>query len=244
MTYTLSREFFCTFIKYKWYSRSIRRFFSNSSDFRRVIVLDNAFLMVAIILVINIVYVSLSTIRMILTLKGRRYIAATVSMFEVVIYVLGLGLVLDNLNEIQNLVAYALGFGMGVVVGTKIEEKLALGYITVNVISSDPNIEFTRKLRERGYGVTSWFAYGMEGDRLAMQILTPRKYELQLYETIKEMDPKAFIISYEPKQINGGFWVKQVRKGRLFNSKKTGTPVNKSFEEQSSLEPNDETKIE
>ncbi len=139
------------------------------------------------------------------------------------VYVLGLGLVLDNLNEIQNLIAYSVGFGTGVIVGTKIEEKLALGYITVNVISSDPDIDFTRRLREKGYGVTSWFAYGMEGDRLAMQILTPRKYELQLYETIKTIDSKAFIISYEPKQINGGFWVKQVRKGRLFNQKKNNT---------------------
>ncbi|WP_390620610.1 DUF2179 domain-containing protein [Oceanobacillus picturae] len=188
-------------------------------------------MMVAIILVINIVYVSLSTVRMILTLKGRRYIAAFVSMFEIVIYVLGLGLVLDNLDAIQNLIAYAIGFGIGVVVGSKIEEKLALGYITVNVISSNPDIEFTRKLRDKGYGVTSWFAYGMDGDRLSMQILTPRKYELRLYETIKEIDPKAFIIAYEPKQIHGGFWVKQVRKSRLANPKKaaeaarTGGPI-------------------
>lgn len=176
--------------------------------------------MVAIILVVNIVYVSFFTIRMILTLKGRRFIAAFVSMFEVVVYIIGLGLVLDNLNEIQNIVAYALGYGIGVVVGSMIEEKLALGYITVNVISSNPDIEFTRKLRDKGYGVTSWFAYGMEGDRLSMQILTPRKYELRLYETIKTLDPKAFIISYEPTQIHGGFWVKQVRKGRLFNPKR------------------------
>lgn len=186
--------------------------------------LDNAFVMVVIILVINVVYVSFSTIRMVFTLKGRRYLAAFISMFEIVVYVLGLGLVLDNLNEIQNIIAYAVGFGMGVVVGTKIEEKLALGYITVNVISSNPDIEFTRKLRDKGYGVTSWFAYGMEGDRLAMQILTPRKYELKLYETIRTIDPKAFIIAYEPKQIHGGFWVKQVRKGRLKNEaeKETG----------------------
>lgn len=182
--------------------------------------LSNALVMVAIIFVINVVYVSFFTIRMILTLKGRRYIAASVSMVEIVIYIIGLGLVLDNLNEIQNIIAYALGYGVGVIVGTKIEDKLALGYITVNVISSNPDIEFTRKLREKGYGVTSWFAYGMEGDRLAMQILTPRKYELKLYETIKEIDPKAFIIAYEPKQIYGGFWVKQVRRGRLMNPKK------------------------
>lgn len=182
--------------------------------------LENAFAMVAIILVINIVYVTLSTLRMILTLKGRRYVAAFVSMFEIVIYVLGLGLVLDNLDQIQNLIAYAVGFGTGVIVGTKIEEKLALGYITVNVISTNPDFEFTRKLRDKGYGVTSSFAYGMDGDRLSMQILTPRKYELSLYETIKKIDEKAFIISYEPKQIHGGFWVKQVRKGRLMNPRK------------------------
>ncbi|MGY0694779.1 DUF2179 domain-containing protein [Virgibacillus sp. FSP13] len=182
---------------------------------------SNAYVMVAIILVINIVYVTFSTMRMILTLKGRRYLAAFVSMFEIVVYVLGLGLVLDNLNEIQNIIAYAVGFGLGVIVGTKIEEKLALGYITVNVISSNPDIDFTRKLRDKGYGVTSWFAYGMDGDRLAMQILTPRKYELRLYESIKTIDPKAFIISYEPKQIHGGFWVKQVRRGRLGKNRNT-----------------------
>ena len=187
--------------------------------------LSNAYVMVAIILVINIVYVTFSTMRMILTLKGKRYLAAFVSMFEIVMYVVGLGLVLDNLDQIQNIIAYAVGFAIGVIVGSRIEEKLALGYITVNVISSNPDIEFTRKLRDKGYGVTSWFAYGMEGDRLSMQILTPRRYELKLYETIKNLDPKAFIISYEPKQIHGGFWVKQVRQGKLARNKQNSESV-------------------
>ncbi|MCA1041826.1 DUF2179 domain-containing protein [Bacillus infantis] len=173
--------------------------------------------MVAIILVINIVYVSFFTIRMILTLKGQRYLAAFISMIEVVIYVIGLGLVLDNLDQIQNLVAYAVGYGIGVVVGMKIEEKLALGYITVNVITKEYDKDVPRVLREKGYGVTNWAANGLEGDRMAMQILTPRKYELKLYQTIKELDPKAFIIAYEPKTIHGGFWVKSVRKGKLYS---------------------------
>lgn len=202
-----------------------------------MLLLENALIMVAIILIINIVYVSMFTIRMILTLKGRRYVAGFVSMFEIVVYIFGLGLVLDNLNEIQNVLAYALGYGIGVVVGSIIEEKLALGYITVNVISGNPDLNFTRRLREKGYGVTSWSAYGMDGDRLSMQILTPRKYELRLYEEIKTIDPKAFIISYEPKQIHGGFWVKQVRKGRLLNPKKKTNSesenTTKNFDEMS-----------
>ncbi|SFG53723.1 Uncharacterized protein YebE, UPF0316 family [Halobacillus alkaliphilus] len=177
--------------------------------------LENPLLLIGIILVVNIVYVSFLTMRMIFTLKGRRYTAAFLSMFEIVTYIYGLGIVLERLGQIENVIAYAIGYGLGVIVGMKIEEKLALGYITVNVISSDPDIDFTRRLREKGYGVTSWYAYGMEGDRLAMQILTPRKYELALYETIRTIDPKAFIIAYEPKQIHGGFWVKSVKKGKI-----------------------------
>lgn len=92
--------------------------------------------MVLIILTINIVYVSFFTIRMILTLKGQKYLAAALSTFEVIIYIIGLGLVLDNLDEIQNLIAYAIGYALGVLVGTKIEEMLALGYVTVKVITN------------------------------------------------------------------------------------------------------------
>src|SRR5690625_588665 len=68
---------------------------------------------------------------------------------------------------------------------------------------------------EKGFGLTSLEAYVIDGDRLAMQILTPRKYEASLYKMIKQIDPKAFVISYEPKNINGGFWVKKVRTGRI-----------------------------
>ncbi len=172
-------------------------------------------IMVLIIFSINIVYVTFFTIRMILTLKGYRYFAAGVSMVEVVIYIVGLGLVLDNLNEIQNIIAYALGYGIGVIIGTKIEEKMALGYITVNVITANIDHEMPRLLRDKGYGVTNWAAHGLDGNRSAMQILTPRKDELRLYDTIKQIDPKAFIITYEPKTIHGGFWVKSVRRGKL-----------------------------
>lgn len=177
--------------------------------------MENPWMIIAIILIVNIVYVSFFTLRMILTLKGQRYFAAFISTFEIVTYIYGLGLVLDRLNQWENVAAYALGYGLGVIVGMKIEEKLALGYTTVNVISSDPDIEFTKQLRDKGYGVTSWYAYGMEGDRLAMQILTPRKYELFLYETIRNIDPRAFIVAYEPKQIHGGFWVKSVKRGKI-----------------------------
>ncbi|OWZ83546.1 DUF2179 domain-containing protein [Natranaerobius trueperi] len=168
--------------------------------------------MVLIILIINVVYVSLSTIRMLFTLKGQRYSAAVISSFETFIYVLGLGLVLDNLDEIQNLFAYAGGFALGVVVGTKIEEKLALGYITVKVISKYTDYSFSEMLREKGYGVTEWIANGRDGERLVMEILTSRKDQKELYNNVIAFDPEAFVISYDPQHFRGGFWVSNLRK--------------------------------
>lgn len=173
--------------------------------------------MVLVIFVINIIYVSFLTMRTISTLKGYRYTAAIFSILETFVYVIGLGLVLENLDQFQNVVAYALGFGAGILVGMKIEEKLALGYLVVNVITSEIDKDLPKNLRDLGYGVTHGYQYGRDGERMTLQILTPRKYERKLIATIKELDERAFIITHEPKNINGGFWTKGVRRRRLRN---------------------------
>ena len=170
--------------------------------------------LIAVIFIINVCYVTLMTIRMMLTMKGYRLAASLISMVEITIYVLGLGLVLDRLDSFWNIAAYALGYGAGIAVGIKIEEALALGYIVVTVILPNIDSEIPGDLRDKGYGVTTSFALGREGDRMVMEILTPRKSERKLYDVIHELEPKAFVISYEPKYISGGFWTKGVKKKR------------------------------
>ena len=165
---------------------------------------------ITIILAIQIVYVSFFTLRMIFTLKGKRYLAASISMFEVAIYITGLNIVLDRLDNPINLFAYSLGYGLGVLAGTKIEEWLAIGYVTVQVVSQYIDENLPQTLREKGYGVTSWFAKGKDGDRLVLYVLTRRKNQHKLFDLIKEIDPKAFVISHEPTFFQGGFWTKRV----------------------------------
>ncbi len=164
-----------------------------------------------IILVINIIYISLLTIRTMFTLKGQRYYAAAVSAGEALVFVLGIGLVIENLENIQNLFAYAGGFGIGILVGTKIEERLALGYVTVKVISKYCEYPLPQILRKKGFGITSWIGEGYSGKRLVMEILTSRKDQEDLYAYIVTCDPEAFVISYEPQHFRGGFWVKSLR---------------------------------
>ena len=130
----------------------------------------NPWLMVLAIFVINVCYVTFLTMRTILTLKGYRYIAAVVSFLEVLVYVVGLGLVMSSLDQIQNIFAYALGFSVGIIVGMKIEEKLALGYTVVNVTSSEYELDLPNELRNLGYGVTHYEAFGRDGSLMVMQI--------------------------------------------------------------------------
>lgn len=184
-------------------------------------------LMVVIILSINIVYVSLLTVRTMFVLKGKRNLAALVSAAEAFVFVLGIGLVLENLGEIQNLIAYAAGFAIGILVGTKIEERLALGYVTVKVISKHPDCSLAETLRKKGFGVTSWFGEGRQGQRLVMEILTSRKDQHDLYNYILANNPDAFIISSEPQHFYGGFWVSSLRK----YCKKNGKNLEFPFEE-------------
>ncbi|MEB7802287.1 DUF2179 domain-containing protein [Staphylococcus xylosus] len=179
------------------------------------VITSTPWLMVLAIFIINVAYVTCLTMRTILTLKGYRYVAAIVSFLEVLVYVVGLGMVMSSLDQIQNVFAYAFGFSIGIIVGMKIEEKLALGYTVVNVTSSEYELDLPRQLRDLGYGVTHYTAYGRDGNRLILQILTPRRFEFKLIETIKQIDEKAFIVAYEPRTIHGGFWAKGVRSKKL-----------------------------
>lgn len=167
------------------------------------------------IFLINVVYVTLSTIRLMLTMKGYQSVAPFVAMVEVAIYVVGLGLVLDNLDNAVNVMVYAVGFGAGIYAGMKIEDKLALGHILVTTIVPENGWEVAEQIRGDGYGVTISQAYGREGSRFVLEILTPRSNERSLYKLIHEIEPKAFVISYEPKYINGGFWTKRMKTNKI-----------------------------
>jgi uncharacterized protein YebE (UPF0316 family) len=163
------------------------------------------------IFIIQIVYVSASTLRIILTLKGQKYYASAISTVEIVVYVLGLNLVLQYLGHTLSLVVYAIGYGLGILAGSWIEEKIALGYVTLKVITNNAESTLANDLRNNGYCVTSWLGSGRDGDRLVLEVLAKRKNEKKLYNLILSQESKAFIVTLEPKHLHGGFWVKANR---------------------------------
>lgn len=162
------------------------------------------------IMALQITYVSMLSIRFILMVKGIRYIAALMSAVEIGIYVIGFKLVIDNLDNPLNLLVYCLSYGVGVLLGVKIEERLAIGYITVQIITKTEFEELAALLRGKGYGVTRWAGDGREGKRWVLNIVLPRKLQQQLYRDVLAEDPNCFIVSYEPKAFHGGFLARRM----------------------------------
>lgn len=172
--------------------------------------MNQAVLFVLIIAGINITYVSLTTIRFILMIKGLREYAAALSVIEVFVYIMGLSIILKNLDNYWNIAAYCIGYGIGVYLGSRIEERLALGYVMAEVIVDSINVSLPQALRNNGFGVTSWVGEGRDGQRLVMSVLAKRRRQKELLKAIDAVCPNAFIVFEEPKYFRGGFWASRL----------------------------------
>ncbi|NLP43122.1 MAG: DUF2179 domain-containing protein [Peptococcaceae bacterium] len=174
-----------------------------------VIIITSGTIQFTLIVAINVTYVTLTTIRFILMVKGLRTYASFLSVIEVFVYIMGLSIILNNLDSYWNIAAYCLGYGTGVYLGSLIEEKLALGYITAEVIVDMVDRELPDAIRNAGYGVTSWIGDGRDGKRLVMTVLAKRNRQKDLLKLIDSYCPNAFIVFEEPKNFRGGFWTRR-----------------------------------
>lgn len=83
-------------------------------------------------------------------------------------------------------IAYAFGRTFGVFIGGKIEERLALGIIEVDLFLSnkDKMIKIAEKLRREGYTVNNFLARGMHGDRRHKVEIVMKRNEFKILEKI------------------------------------------------------------
>lgn len=158
-----------------------------------------------LIFLARVVDVSIGTLRVIVLIRGKRYLAGLLGFVESVVYILALGFVVSRLDNPINIIMYGLGFASGNIVGSFIEERMAMGYITVQVISMERPLELCSLLRENGYGVTAWEGEGKEGKHSILSITLSRKDLPRLMKIIDEWDVNAFITVLDARKTKGGF---------------------------------------
>ena len=167
---------------------------------------------ILLILLLQLIYVPLLTLRTIFLVKNITSLAAIIGIAEMFIYVFGLSLVFNGDQSVLAMIVYAVGFGLGMFVGTRIEQKLAIGYVYVTINTQSRNAELIQVLRDSGFAVTIFVGEGRDSARYKYEILAKRNREKELFTIVEQLEPKAFVISYEPKSFKGGFLVERMKR--------------------------------
>ena len=123
-----------------------------------------------IICLLRIIDVSLGTVRIIIMFKGKKLLATIIGFVEVFIYISVLSYVLSNIDNLWNMLGYSIGFASGVYIGSLLEEKLALGLMTVQIIPTKDADLLSNIIRDNGFGVTAMEGWGRDGAKTILTI--------------------------------------------------------------------------
>jgi len=145
-----------------------------------------------LILMARIIDVSMDTIRVIMIAKGLRKLAPLIGFFQSLIWIITITRVMVNLENWVTYIGYAAGFAIGTYVGIVIEEKLALGYELIRIITRMDATNLIHALRDAGYPVTSVRAMGREGEVGLLYLIFRRKNLKKIVEIIKQFNKNAF----------------------------------------------------
>lgn len=160
----------------------------------------------------KICHVSLGTLRIIYLTRGRSKLAAAIGFFEVIVYLVALGMVVNNLDNIFNILIYGLGFSAGNLVGSFIEEKVAVGFVTAQVVTLQNGGGLECGLRDHGYGVTAMECHGRDGPHRILYIFMKRRDLPGFLKVLSDLDRQAFVSILDTRKIMGGYFVRMKHK--------------------------------
>lgn len=152
--------------------------------------------------------VSITTIRLVLINRGERVKGSIIAVFEMLIWLAVTGTVLNGFqNDPVRILIFAIAFSVGNYVGSWMEDKLAFGLCSIQVIvpECDESQDLELKLRENKFAVTTIRGRGKDGERDIMYLHIKRKRIQEAVGIIKNDLNNAVIIVNDSKIIHGGF---------------------------------------
>ncbi|MCA1899829.1 MAG: DUF5698 domain-containing protein [Chloroflexi bacterium] len=136
--------------------------------------------------------VTLGTLRIIFTSRGKRKLAPLLGFVEVFIWVSVISEITRGAHNLAAYLAYAAGFAAGTYIGMFIEDKLALGMVVVRAILPANTADATLELRARGYGFTRVEGQGSQGAVQLIYVVVSRKSLAEVIGIIQASHPNAF----------------------------------------------------
>lgn len=163
-----------------------------------------------LIFLLRVVDVSMAVMRTIIAVRGRRGLAACISFFEVLIWIVAAGYALRHLDSIFHVVGYAAGCAVGNYLGVWLEGRFALGICVVRAVVSERGEQAVTtaavaRLRSEGYAVTEMPGQGLEGAVSVLNTVVQRRNVPRVMKRLGESVPGAFITVEDIRTAQGGY---------------------------------------
>ncbi len=180
-----------------------------------------------IIALARILDVTVGTIRVIFVSRGLKYYAPLLGFFEVIIWLLAIGQIMQQLDNFMCYIGYGAGFAMGNYIGILLVEKMSLGTVIIKVIPKKDTSLLVQNLREANYGVTTIPAFGKDGPVQMVYSILKKKNLPEVIGIINHHNPHAFFTIEEVYGVNEGFFKAHQRKNNLFGGIFSGIQIRK-----------------
>ncbi|MEZ5104722.1 MAG: DUF2179 domain-containing protein [Draconibacterium sp.] len=150
------------------------------------------FILPFLIFLARICDVSIGTIRIVMVAKGQKMWAPILGFFEILIWLLAISRIFENLDNWTCYLGYSLGYATGNFIGLKLEEKLAMGIVRIQIITRKTAEQLIDNMRNAGYGLTYHDAKGGSEDVSIIYSIIKRTELPKVVDLIKLFNPNAF----------------------------------------------------
>jgi len=155
----------------------------------------------------RIMDVSFGTLRIIFVARGKKTLAPLLGFFEVLIWLVVITSIMKFADTWICYIAYAAGYATGNYVGMLLEEKLAIGILSVRIFAPDDKAELLAKtLSDKGYGVTRVRGSGKLSDTNILHCIIRRKEYDDIISIINKIDGSLFYYAEELRHVNNGIF--------------------------------------
>jgi uncharacterized protein YebE (UPF0316 family) len=128
--------------------------------------------------------------RMVIAHRGKRASAMALGTLGAILQITAISQVVTNLQDPLSVGAYALGVGVGVLLGLVAGDRLTPGMIGVTIITTMEGV--ARGLWTRGWPATVQTGHGEEGPVTVLFVAISRRHEARLHADVATLAPEAF----------------------------------------------------
>jgi len=165
--------------------------------------------------------VTLGTLRIIFISRGRRNLAPFFGFFEVLIWVVVIGQLVQHLHSVTAYLGYAAGFATGNFVGMWLEDRLALGTLVLRVIVTHEAERLVARIQAAGFGITCVDGKGASGPVTLIYTVVKRKDLRVVTDIIHQSHPRAFISIEDVRSSEEGVFPPAIKQNGIFWGRKS-----------------------